>query len=1115
MVAKNAESEDPPVSVKDAQYSLLFVDDEVDVVEILTHTFEDDYRVFSAHSGAEAIEILERESIDLLITDQRMPRMTGIQLIEKAHQIDSELLCIILTGYTDPPDLIDAINRGHVYRYITKPWEIQDLVMTVQTAVESVRLRRENASLLVETQGRLSALEVLYEVSRAAGSGASYREIVDQISSFLPRVVEHAVCGTLLRVRPDEQGVLTMRCQTAASEGQLQRLKEELLEHYEAATTERLSEADLLVRITGRRTADANEAAEGHLAGRLFLQLRSEGRPVGVLGIIAEDPKAFGPGTARVLDILANQIAEAIENLRKRHDAERRRLKRMIDGMADGLIMTDAQGEVQVVNAAAATLLGLPTSATIDTAYLREHLGFYPFELVRGWERRGDRDVSEDLVVEDRVLHSVVSPILDPEGALTGVVVALRDVTDARALERRKQEFVSIISHELRTPLTSITGSIDLMLNRLVGDITEKQERYLTLAKGSSERLNRIVDDLLDLSRFAAGKVQLELEVLSLEMVVREAVERYDGAFQKTSLEVHFKNPDAPVMVLIDRDRIDQVLNNLLTNAVKFTPEGGRIEVEVFTEKDVAATAGFSVWNSGDAILSEDLGRIFEQFERAKGSKKIRGTGLGLPICRQLVEAHGGSVWAESSHGQGARFVVTLPLGAIEAATGERAAREEPSLPGEGRVLVVDDDRAAAYAVKGLLLGEGYEVEVAHHAEEALGLARKRRPSLMIVDVCMPDVDGTRLIEIIRHDPDTRGVPVLAISGSDEGVRASKVGANGFLTKPLQPERFLGVVSSLMSGVREGMRVLVVDDDAPIRELCREALEAIGYHVAEADGAGSAREQIVSFRPDLVLLDVMLPDGDGFQVLEALKADRATTLTSVIFISARGDTSDKVRALRLGGDDYIVKPFDASELAARVDTVLRRREMELTASPTTRLPGGMAIEREVERRMALGEGYALCYLDIDNLKAFNDYYGYAKADGVILQTGDLLVEAVERFGTAEDFVGHIAGDDFVLVTVPDRADAISRAALEAFDRIIPLYYGKEDRHRGYIETQDRYGVDRRFPVMTLSVVSVIDNGGRFDNHGDVAAQAAAMKKQAKTMSGSVYIRDDQSAAVAG
>jgi len=378
----------------------------------------------------------------------------------------------------------------------------------------------------------------------------------------------------------------------------------------------------------------------------------------------------------------------------------------------------------------------------------------------------------------------------------------------------------------------------------------------------------------------------------------------------------------------------------------------------------------------------------------------------------------------------------------------------------------------------------------------------------MIVDIEMPDIDGARLIEILRHDPDTRGVPVLAISGEEAGVPVGHGGADGFLAKPLRPEHFLGVVASLTSGVREGMRVLVVDDDQPIRQLCRESLETIGYQLAEADGAASAREQIAAFRPDLVLLDVMLPDGDGFQVLEALKAERATTLTSVIFISARGDTSDKVRALRLGGDDYLVKPFDARELAARVDTVLRRRETELLASPTTHLPGGMAIEREVQRRIEEGEAYALCYLDIDNLKAFNDYYGYAKADGVILQTGDLLVEAVERFGTEEDFVGHIAGDDFVLVTAPERADAIGRAALEAFDRIIPLYYGQEDRRRGYIETSDRFGIERRFSVMTLSVVSVIDSGGRFKEHGKVAVRAAALKQKAKARDGSVYLRDD-------
>lgn len=1099
------------------RYRLLFVDDEPDVVDILERTFEDDYQVYTAGSGAEALVLLREQSIDLLITDQRMPGMTGIQLIEAARALDPDLVCIILTAYTDPPDLIDAINRGQVYRYLTKPWEIQDLMMTVEAALESIALRRQNARLLVEAQSRLSALEVLYEIARGTSAGSGYREIIDQVSACLPRVVEHVVCGTLLHVAPDEPAVLTLRCQAPTTEAELQQIKEELLEHHAAFTDERLAEADLLVRITGRRTGPEDAAsAPAEDAARLFLPLRSEGRPVGVLGIVTASPEAFSPGTERVLDILANQVAESIEGLRERHTAERQRIEQMIDGMADGLIMTDPRGEVMVVNSAARRLLGIASSDVVDATFLREQLGFYPFELVRGWERRGERDVTEDLEVGGRVLHSVISPILDPRGALAGVVMVLRDVTEARALEARKQEFVSVISHELRTPLTSLTGSIDLLLNEMVGPITEKQGRYLELAKNSVERLNRIVDDLLDLSRFAAGKVQLELEMAVLDDLVRDAVERYDGAFQKHGLSVKLKMPERPVRVLVDHDRMDQVLNNLLTNAVKFTPEGGRIEVEVFVQADVATTAGFSVWNSGEPIPTEDLERIFQRFERARTTRKVRGTGLGLPICRQLVEAHGGRIWAESAPGQGARFVVTLPLEALgEVSSTEVRAAPAPSARAEARVLVVDDDRPTTYAMKGLLLAAGYEVEVAHHAEEALALARRRRPALMVVDIRMPEIDGARLIEIVRHDPDTRGVPVLAISGADERERVARVGANGFLTKPLERERFLGVVASLLSGEREGMRVLVVDDDEAIRELCREALECIGYQVALAEGARQAFEQIATFRPDLVLLDVMLPDGDGFEVLESLKADRATSLTSVIFISARGETSDKVRALRLGGDDYIVKPFDAQELAARVDTVLRRRELELAASPTTRLPGGLAIEREVQRRMSRKEPFALCYLDIDNLKAFNDTYGYAKADGVILQTGDLLVEAVEVYGTEADFVGHVAGDDFVVIAAPGRVDAIARAALEAFDRIIPLYYGSEDRARGYIEAEDRYGQERRFPIMTLSGVSVVDLGGRFSDYNEVAARAAALKKRAKAMEGSVYLRDDGPAAAAG
>lgn len=1102
--------------MRDGRYTLLFVDDEPDVVDVLARTFQDDYDTLIASSGPEALEILGRTEVDLLVTDQRMPGMTGVQLIEKARHEHPDLTSIILTAYTDPPDLIDAINRGQVYRYVTKPWDLQDLMLTVASALERVRLRRENAQLLADAQHRLAALEVLYEVARTSAGLTEYGEIVDAVSALLERVVPLDVSATLVRPEPDHPAVLTVRTRVPIREPELELLEEAVLDRHRALTGQRLLEDELLVRVTGRRTGEAADGG-GHLKSTAFIPLHDQGRPTGLLAVAALREDAFGRDDERVLDLLANGTAEALGALRGKLDVDRQRMRLMVEGMADGLVMTDASGEVVVANDAARRFLGAPEKAELTSRFLREALGFYPFELVRGWERQGVRPVAEDLTVGERVLHSVVSPVTAPDGHLVGVVVVLRDVTETRTLEQRKEAFASMINHELRTPLTSVTGSIDLLLNGLVGEITDKQRRYLELAKGSVDRLNAMVDDLLDLSKIARGKMRLKLEVASLDEVVAEAVERYEAAFTRQGVDVVVRRPSEPVRALLDVARTHQVLNNLLTNASKFAHEGGRVEVEVFRGSDVGRTAGFSVWNNGEDIATADLERIFEHFEQSdpKEGRRIRGTGLGLPICRAIVEGHGGRIWAESAPGKGARFVVTLPLEGLDDEKAPRAAETQVPVassaqaPPDGpRVVVVDDDRPTAYAVKGLLLSGGFQVEVAHHADDALALARRRRPAVVLVDVRMPEIDGVRLIEILRHDPETRGVPILAISGVEEGTRAQRAGAHGFLAKPLDPARLIATVSSLAAGGREGRRVLVVDDDPGIRSLCAEALAGLGYNVAQAADAAGAWERMRAFRPDLVLLDVVLPDGDGFAFLEELKADRATSQTSVIFISGRTGTQDKVRALRLGGDDYIVKPFDALELAARVETVLRRRETELAASPTTRLPGGVAIEREVERRLARTEDFTLCYLDLDNLKAFNDYYGYARADGVILQTGDLLRETLELEGSPEDFLGHVAGDDFVFITRPERADRVCRAALEAFDRIIPLYYNREDRQRGYIEAEDRYGHLRRFPIMSLSVVAVTQHDGRYDSHAEMALVAAGLKKRAKAVEGSVYLRDD-------
>jgi diguanylate cyclase (GGDEF)-like protein len=423
---------------------------------------------------------------------------------------------------------------------------------------------------------------------------------------------------------------------------------------------------------------------------------------------------------------------------------------------------------------------------------------------------------------------------------------------------------------------------------------------------------------------------------------------------------------------------------------------------------------------------------------------------------------------------------------------------------------VVDDDPDTTYVFKGLLMAHGYQVLVAHNGRAALTLARERHPDLILMDIRLPQLDGLQITDILHHDPETRDIPVLVISVMAAEEQALRSGAVGFLTKPITSERLVEAVGQQLEGhrlIQRRFTVLIVDDDPAIRSVCRESLEGQGYLVVEAGSGRQALDTIAKQPPDVILLDVMLPDFDGFQVTEKVREERATAHIPIIFISARGHTTDKVRAFKLGGDDYMVKPFDALELGARVESVIKRKEREFDSSPTTKLPGSAALERELNKRLAAKVPFTLCYLDLDNLKAFNDYYGYAKADGVIQQSGDLIRNAVEKHGTPDDFVAHIAGDDFVLVTEPARLKPIADEIISTFDRIIPLYYPSEDQQRGYIETEDRFGQMRRFAIMSISLAAVQVSGQRFHNPAEISARAAEVKKKAKAIPGSVLVVD--------
>ncbi|HEU5479561.1 MAG TPA: response regulator, partial [Candidatus Tumulicola sp.] len=306
-----------------------------------------------------------------------------------------------------------------------------------------------------------------------------------------------------------------------------------------------------------------------------------------------------------------------------------------------------------------------------------------------------------------------------------------------------------------------------------------------------------------------------------------------------------------------------------------------------------------------------------------------------------------------------------------------------------------------------------------------------------------------------------------------------------------------------------GHRVLVVDDNPNLQKIISTNLELAGYEVATVSDGREALATIEHDVPDLLLLDLMMPNMDGYEVARRVRSHANPSVANVpiIMLTAKGETEDKLRGFEAGADDYITKPFGSRELLARVRAKIRRVEVDTALSPLTRLPGNLAIEGDIRRRLAAGELFAVLYLDLDNFKAFNDVYGFTHGDEAIQLVARAAVDAVRRRGTQDDFIGHIGGDDFIIVTQPDRAEEIAREILDDFDRSIRALYSARDLRLGYIVTRDRRGAVNRFPIMSLSIAIVANQTRKLEDYAQVGEIAAELKQHAKSIAGSVYVKD--------
>ena len=450
-----------------------------------------------------------------------------------------------------------------------------------------------------------------------------------------------------------------------------------------------------------------------------------------------------------------------------------------------------------------------------------------------------------------------------------------------------KDQFLSTMSHELRTPLNAVLGFSELLTEERYGPLNERQQRYIKHIHTGGKHLLSLINDILDLSKIEAGRLQLTIENVLVPLSFAEVLDTMRPLADKKSQSL--AREAAPTLsVRADPTRFKQILMNLLGNAIKFTPESGEIRLSAFL---VDGSVRIEVRDSGPGIPPAEQQRIFEAFYRMRDTdKKIEGTGLGLAITRRLVELHGGTLGIESELGHGSCFFFTLPAAAVVQPKPAPKVHGTLPSPESVRILVIEDDRAAAQLLQSHLTSAGYDVILCDQASRALEMAAELQPGAVTMDIIMRPINGWELLSSFKADPRTSHIPVVLVTIVDQPATGASLGADEYIVKPVKKSTLLAAVERCLSQRKHFGKlrpILVVEDDAPTREFVAELLSKNGYAVATAADGAAARAQVASSIPELVILDLILPEVSGFQLLAEWRTASRTAELPVFVLTSK------------------------------------------------------------------------------------------------------------------------------------------------------------------------------------------------------------------------------------
>jgi PAS domain S-box-containing protein len=601
-------------------------------------------------------------------------------------------------------------------------------------------------------------------------------------------------------------------------------------------------------------------------------------------------------------------VNQDITNI-KRTEEELRAMSNALESAVEGIAQLDTNGRYTKVNPAYANILGYQPEELIakewqPTVYVEDQakmIAAYQQMLANGKIEVEVQGVRKDNSVFDKQVTMVKA--YNPQQEFIGHYCFMKDVSDRREIERLKDEFVSVVSHELRTPLTSISGALDLLASGILNTQLEEQKRMLKIAANNTDRLIRLINDILDIERIESGKIQMTKQICDVADLMLQSVETVEEIAQSAEITLSVSSIQANIWV--DSDRIIQVFTNLLSNAIKFSSPGATIWLSAEIKKNTLSPhILFKVQDQGRGIPADKIESIFERFQQvdASDSRQKGGTGLGLAICRSILQHHDGQIWAESTLSVGSTFFFTLPMLPESCDNINSQQRNAPL------ILQCDDDPDIRTVVQAMLERQGYRVLTVASGQETVDMAVQQHPAVIILNLMMPGMDGWETLTVLKQQKETQNIPVIILSGLLPDVNQSLLtDVSDWIVKPPNFKLLCQALDKALAKNNQSIKVLIVEDDQDLAQVLITMFNRHGIETYHASTGTEALQISQNIIPDLLVLDLSLPEYDGFAVVNWLRQHNILCRVPLVVYTAKDLNETERQRLQLGQTIYLTK----------------------------------------------------------------------------------------------------------------------------------------------------------------------------------------------------------------